>query len=241
MSLYLFWRVVKMVGIALFGAGCLAGIVRDPDDRARLGFGASTLGWLLSWTAGWGLLQETSVTMKASWVSAGMLFSLVAFVAAVGAAGAAKTRMWTAVSVGAFVASAAVMTLKTIPIAHPASLGFGVLAAVPAFLLARDGEAPSHVLTLRWFAVIAWLEGISLLALFGLYMPFKYGMHIELDGGQKWFGWTHGMLVMGYVGALALTAWRARWSPLDVVLGFVASFLPFGTFWFERRIMHRAV
>lgn len=240
MSSYLLWRVLKFVGLALFGSGVLAGLIRDPDDRARVGFIGATAGWMLSYTAGWGLIQTTAAEMREPWVSAGIVFSLVAFVAAVGAAGSAKPKLWTAASVGALVASTSVMTLRAAPLAHPLALLFGLLAGAVVLPLVRESEAPSVVWTERWFKVIAWLEGLSLLALFGLYMPFKYGMHIELDGGQKWFGWTHGMFVMGYVGALALTAWRAGWSVVDVGLGFVASFLPFGTFWFERRMEKRA-
>lgn len=239
MSAYLVWRLLKFVGLALFGAGALAGLLRDTDDRARLGFIGSTAGWMLTYLSGWGLIQSTSATMGDPWVSAGMGFSIVAFVAAVGAAGAARPRFWTGAAVGGLVASLAVMVFRTSPLAHPIALGFGALAAALVLPFVRDGEAPSVRWTERWFAVVAWLEGMSLLALFGVYMPFKYGLHIELDGGQKWFGWTHGMFVMGYVGALVLTGWRARWSPVDIALGFIASFLPFGTFWFERRMEKR--
>jgi integral membrane protein len=240
MSAYILWRLVKFVGIAVFGAGVLAGWVRAPSDRARVGFIASTAGWLLTWTAGWGMVKVgPGASMADPWVSAGMLFSLVAFVAAVGAAGAARPRGWTGVAVAGFVASIAVMTLKGSPLAHPVALGLGVVAGVPAALLAAESEAPDVAWTERWFAFLAWGEGLSLLALFGLYMPAKYVLDVHLDAHQGWFGWAHGMLVMGYTAALLLTAWRAGWTPLNVVIGFVASFFPFGTFWFERRLERR--
>ena len=91
----------------------------------------------------------------------------------------------------------------------------------------------------RWFGTIAKLEGVSLLALFGVFMPSKYLLHLEIDGGQGWFGWFHGMMVVGYVGALILASVRFKWSILDAVFGFFASFVPFGTFWFERRMANR--
>lgn len=241
MSAYLVWRLVKFLGIAVFGAGVLAGWVRDPTDRARLGFVASTGGWLLTWTAGWGLIKTgAGLSMGDPWVSAGMLFSLLGFVAAVGAAGAAKPRLWTGVAVTGFVASIVVMTLKNYAMAHAVAVVVGLVCGALSALLAADSEAPDVAWTERWFAALAWGEGMSLLALFGLYMPAKYALDIHLDAHQGWFGWAHGMLVMGYTAALVLTAWRARWPFTDVVLGFVASFFPFGTFWFERRLHNRS-
>ena len=52
----------------------------------------------------------------------------------------------------------------------------------------------------------------------------------------SWTGWLHGVLFLLYVGALVIGVLRLGWSLVDAVLGFVAAFLPFGTFLFERRV-----
>ncbi|TVQ86191.1 MAG: DUF3817 domain-containing protein [Deltaproteobacteria bacterium] len=87
---------------------------------------------------------------------------------------------------------------------------------------------------LRWFLWVARAEGVSLLLLFGLAMPLKYGAGIpEL---VQPIGMAHGALFMVYLIALWHTGRVERWGALRYLLGFVASLLPFGTFIFERRL-----
>jgi len=86
----------------------------------------------------------------------------------------------------------------------------------------------------RLFIAIARAEGISLLLLFFLAMPLKYGMGYEHATMVP--GWLHGVLFMAYVVALAWVSAAEKWSILTSFTAFVASFLPFGTFWFETRL-----
>lgn len=88
---------------------------------------------------------------------------------------------------------------------------------------------------LRVFRIIAFVEGISLLLLFFIAMPLKY-----------WFGtpqlispvgMAHGLLFVAYV-ILALFAKAVlRWSIKDLAIVLVASFIPFGTFYVEKKYL----
>lgn len=89
--------------------------------------------------------------------------------------------------------------------------------------------------TLRWFLQVARAEGLSLLALFGVAMPMKYGLGILEP--VAYVGWLHGTLVFTYLIALSSVARVDGWTWGRTALGFVASVLPFGTFWFERRLL----
>lgn len=88
--------------------------------------------------------------------------------------------------------------------------------------------------TERLFFAIARAEGLSLLALFFVAMPLKYGAGMPL--ATTWTGWAHGVLFVAYVVALAAAAFQARWSLGRTALGFVCASVPFGTFWFERQV-----
>jgi len=85
----------------------------------------------------------------------------------------------------------------------------------------------------RAFLWVARAEGLSLLLLFGVAMPLKYGLgwsHATMVPG-----WIHGLLFISYVGLLVLIARQQSWSPARVGLGLAASVVPFGTFAFERQ------
>ena len=70
-------------------------------------------------------------------------------------------------------------------------------------------------------------------------MPLRKLTGIELDGGQGWIGWTHGILVVLYLPALWSAWWSAPLSLVHVAAGFFASLLPGGTFAFERWALPR--
>jgi len=88
------------------------------------------------------------------------------------------------------------------------------------------------------FVSIARLEGLSLLLLFFLAMPLKYGAGYEHATMVP--GWIHGVLFMAYLGALAWVSASEGWTIVLSITAFIASFLPFGTFWFETRLPERA-
>lgn len=88
--------------------------------------------------------------------------------------------------------------------------------------------------TLGRFRLIAILEGISYLILLGIAMPLKY--FAQLPDAVKYTGWVHGVLFVLYI-TLLLKVWmQYRWSFGKVVLAFIASLLPFGTFVLDSKL-----
>lgn len=85
----------------------------------------------------------------------------------------------------------------------------------------------------HYFLWIARIEGISYLLLLLIAMPLKYLAGIpEL---VKWVGWAHGVLFVAY-GAALLWIWQnEKWSFGKAFLAGVASLVPAGTFWFEKK------
>lgn len=85
----------------------------------------------------------------------------------------------------------------------------------------------------HWFRWVARLEGITVLALFGVAMPLKYAAGVPEP--VAWVGWMHGTMVFVYLIALG-AMWRVEgWSPGRLALWFVASLVPGGTFLAEWR------
>lgn len=78
------------------------------------------------------------------------------------------------------------------------------------------------------FRMVALLEGVSFLILLFIAMPLKYYAGYPLM--VKYTGWAHGVLFVLYIATLLQAALVHKWSFLKMVLAFVASLLPFGTF-----------
>jgi len=92
--------------------------------------------------------------------------------------------------------------------------------------------------TLGKFRLIALLEGISFLVLLFIAMPLKYGAGMPL--AVKYTGWAHGVLFVLYV-ILLIQVWiEYNWKFTKVILAFVASLLPFGTFVLDRNLKKEA-
>lgn len=86
--------------------------------------------------------------------------------------------------------------------------------------------------SIGWLRIIGIAEGISLLVLIGVAMPLKY-----LAGkpeAVKFTGWLHGLLFVAFMATVLYVYFEKRWPFKRVVLAFVAAFLPFGTFVFDR-------
>lgn len=84
------------------------------------------------------------------------------------------------------------------------------------------------------FCTVALLEGISCVLLFCITMPLKYTL-----GWEKlsyWTGMAHGVLFLLY-GVMLIIAWRTyKWSVGKAGILFLASLVPFATFWAERKL-----
>jgi integral membrane protein len=79
---------------------------------------------------------------------------------------------------------------------------------------------------------IGFAEGISFLVLLFIAMPLKYMAHIPEP--VRIVGMLHGVLFIGYTIALVQAKFAYQWSFKKMIIAFLLSFLPFGTFYLER-------
>jgi integral membrane protein len=88
---------------------------------------------------------------------------------------------------------------------------------------------------LKIFKIVAFLEGISMLLLFLFAMPMKYVFN------QKQFvypiGMAHGVLFMSYIVLVLICQWRYRWSIRQFFETILASLIPFGTFYIDKKYL----
>lgn len=88
--------------------------------------------------------------------------------------------------------------------------------------------------TLTLFLKVGFAEGISFLVLLFIAMPLKYFMGMPLP--VRVMGMIHGVLFIWYAFALLKATLEYHWSLKKVIVAFLLSFLPFGTFYLERTI-----
>ena len=88
--------------------------------------------------------------------------------------------------------------------------------------------------TLGRLRVIAFFEGISFLALLGIAMPLKY-MAANPEP-VRIVGMAHGVLLVAYVIFLLWTKIEHRWTYSKTTLAFIASLVPFGTFYADKKL-----
>ncbi len=92
---------------------------------------------------------------------------------------------------------------------------------------------------LQIFRKIALAEGISFLVLLFIAMPLR--KFAGIPEAVKIVGWLHGVLFIAFIISLAYVAWRLRWSFVKIVLAFIASLIPFGTFLLDRNLKHEVI
>lgn len=81
--------------------------------------------------------------------------------------------------------------------------------------------------------LLAYLEGISFLILLGIAMPLKY--YYDQPNAVKIVGMTHGILFVLYTINLLIVHLKLRWGYGKTFGAFVAAFIPFGTFYADKR------
>lgn len=85
------------------------------------------------------------------------------------------------------------------------------------------------------FKITAFLEGISYLLLLFVAVPIKY-----LNGDPQYvklLGMPHGLLFVAYI---VLAIWLKpdfKWSKKDFIIVLLASVIPFGTFYVEKKFL----
>ena len=88
---------------------------------------------------------------------------------------------------------------------------------------------------LRLFRLVAILEGISYLLI--LVVAYVFKIH-EL---VRPIGMAHGVLFIGYVILTFLGKMIERWSIKDTLIIFLASLIPFGTFYVEKKYLKKLI
>ena len=87
---------------------------------------------------------------------------------------------------------------------------------------------------LKYFRTVALIEGFSWFLLI-IAMILKYGF--EILKPIKFTGWFHGLFFVVYCVLLLLLFIKKRFNFKDSFILFIASFVPFGTFWAERKFL----
>ncbi|WP_207534071.1 DUF3817 domain-containing protein [Desertivirga arenae] len=83
------------------------------------------------------------------------------------------------------------------------------------------------------FRLVAFLEGLSYLLL-GFTMVLKYQYEMPLP--NRIVGMAHGVLFVAYVFLLIQVSLDYQWKFKKIALAFLASMIPFGTFYAEKKI-----
>lgn len=81
----------------------------------------------------------------------------------------------------------------------------------------------------RFFKIIATLEGISLLVL--LFVAYIY----RIDEAVRIVGMAHGVLFIGYIILAGMLKMEQDWPWKKFFIVCIASVIPFGTFYIERK------
>lgn len=88
---------------------------------------------------------------------------------------------------------------------------------------------------LNIFRIVAFFEGVSYILLLFIATPIKY----LLDDPQyvKLLGMPHGILFMGYIVLAFMLKKDMAWTPKQFKMVLLASIIPFGTFYIDRKLL----
>ncbi|MGB5867590.1 MAG: DUF3817 domain-containing protein [Arcobacteraceae bacterium] len=87
---------------------------------------------------------------------------------------------------------------------------------------------------IKKFRLIALLEGISFIVLLFIAMPIKYMLGEPIV--VKIVGMAHGGLFLLFLYLLFVTAREFKWNFSFISIAFIASLLPFGTFFLDKKL-----
>ncbi|MEL6589579.1 MAG: DUF3817 domain-containing protein [Bacteroidota bacterium] len=82
--------------------------------------------------------------------------------------------------------------------------------------------------------VLAFAEGVSFLLILFVSMPLKY--MFDQPGPNKVIGMVHGILFVLYILMVLQVKIERDWSMKTLLLAWLASIIPFGTFWADKKL-----
>ncbi|MFT4685831.1 MAG: integral membrane protein [Neolewinella sp.] len=82
--------------------------------------------------------------------------------------------------------------------------------------------------------VLAFIEGVSFLLILFVTMPLKY--FFDMPEPNKAIGMVHGLLFISYCLLVLAVGISREWGWKKLVLGLLASIVPFGTFWADVKL-----
>lgn len=82
--------------------------------------------------------------------------------------------------------------------------------------------------------ILAFAEGVSFLIILFITMPLKY--LFQMPEPNQIFGLAHGILFVLYVLAVIQIKIEQNWRNSTTFWALLASVIPFGTFWADRKI-----
>ena len=85
------------------------------------------------------------------------------------------------------------------------------------------------------FRIVAFLEGVSYILLMSVGLYFKY--QLEDPSYVKLLGMPHGLLFISYLILAFLIKDDEQWKNKDFWIILLASILPFGTFYIDRKYL----
>ena len=90
----------------------------------------------------------------------------------------------------------------------------------------------------KTFKIVALLEGISLLLLFFFAMPMKYAFDLPIY--VRVIGMAHGLLFISYIIMAIMLKMEEQWESKKFAMVCLASIVPFGTFYIEKKYLRNA-
>jgi integral membrane protein len=88
---------------------------------------------------------------------------------------------------------------------------------------------------IKLFKYIAIIEGLSFIVILAITMPLKYMMDMPMP--NKVAGMLHGVLFIAYVYGVFIVKDKLKWDRRSVIIALVASVIPFGTFYVDRKML----
>lgn len=88
---------------------------------------------------------------------------------------------------------------------------------------------------LRFFKMLSFWEGVSLLVILFVTMPLKYVF--DYPQANKIIGMLHGVLFIAYVVMVFMLQPEQKWKWKDTLVILACSVIPFGTFWMEKKYL----